>query len=175
MALSFGLGGICAGGSTIGATGPRRFDEVLVERPFHQADDGPFDPDHRVAPVVLVLRVPEPVVVQPDAAGEADPAVDDENLAVGAVVQLLERVPLRLAELPDPDAGASQPLPPLLRDLVGAHRVDDELHLHAALRGGARTPAVNCSPTRPFVVDVGLEADASSRALHGRRASAGKI
>ena len=47
----------CDGGSTIGVTGPSGFDEVLVERPLHQPDDGAFDADHRVAPVLVVLGV----------------------------------------------------------------------------------------------------------------------
>ena len=56
----------------------------------------------------LSSRVAEPLIVEPDAAGEADAAVDDENLPVGAIVQLLERYQLGLAELADLDAGGAR-------------------------------------------------------------------
>ena len=70
-----------------------------LNAPSIRRDHRTFDADHRVAPVILVLRVAQPLVVEADAAGEADASVDDQNLAVRAVVQFLERVPLRLAEL----------------------------------------------------------------------------
>ena len=41
-----------------------RLDEVLVERRFQQADDRAAHPDLRVAPVLLVLRVAQPLIVR---------------------------------------------------------------------------------------------------------------
>ena len=121
----------------------------------------------------LSSALPEPLVVQPDAAGEPDAAVDDEDLPVRTVVQLLERVPLGLAELADLDAGGLRALLPLLRNLVGAHGVDDQLDDDAALRG--RDERVGELPADgALVVDVGLEADAPLGARSRRRASGGR-
>jgi hypothetical protein len=39
-----------------------------------------------VAPVLDILAVAGPLLGDPDPAGEADPTVDDQDLAVGAVL-----------------------------------------------------------------------------------------
>ena len=49
---------------------------------------GPVDAEVGVAPLVLVAGVALPLVGDADAAGEADRLVDDQHLAVGAVVHL---------------------------------------------------------------------------------------
>ena len=54
------------------------------------ATTGPSTLEVRVAPVLGILRVAGPLVGDADAAGEADAAVDDQQLAVRAVVQAAE-------------------------------------------------------------------------------------
>ena len=56
-----------------------RLEPVVEEGRLHLGDGGALDAEVRLAPVVLVLRVPEPFVADADAAGEADAAVDDEQ------------------------------------------------------------------------------------------------
>lgn len=68
-------------------------------------DHRPFGPEMAVAPVLRVLRVAGPLRSDADAAGEADPAVDDEHFAVGAIVELVEVVPPRLVIAPDVHTG----------------------------------------------------------------------
>ena len=70
------------------------------------ATTGPFDAEVRVAPMIGVLRVATPFVGDADAAGEADLAVDDEQLAVRAVVHPLQVGPMGLVVALDLDAGA---------------------------------------------------------------------
>src|SRR5262245_46008833 len=72
----------------------RDLDPVVMKSCLHLGDSGPFDAIVRVAPVIPVLRIAGPEVRNADAAGEADPAVHDEQLAVRAVVEASERVPM---------------------------------------------------------------------------------
>ena len=65
----------------------------------------------------------------------ADLAVDDENLAVVAVVRFLNRVPAHRTIVADRHARALQPLDVLVRDVARAERVDDEVDLDAAAAG----------------------------------------
>ena len=87
-----------------------RLAEVLVERPLQQAHDRAADPDVRVAPVLLALRVAEPVVGDADASGKPDLAVDDQDLAVAAVVHFLEGIPAQRVEIADAAPRALQAL-----------------------------------------------------------------
>jgi hypothetical protein len=63
---------------------PAGLDPVLVERSFEGANGRADDPEVAVTPVVLVLRVAEPVVGDAHAAGKRDVAVDDQRLAVSS-------------------------------------------------------------------------------------------
>ena len=104
------------------------------------------------------IGIPEPVIGHTSPAGECHIAVDDENLAVGAVVDLLEGVPVHRVERADLRAGALQPL-----DVSALHRtcpdgVDDQADLHSPGRGvGERGGEV--FRDLPGVVDIGLEVD----------------
>ena len=50
----------------------------------------PPDLHLRVAPVLLAVRVAEPVIGDAGAAGESDLAVDHQDLSMRAVVHFLE-------------------------------------------------------------------------------------
>ena len=113
---------------------PGGFREVLVEGAFEEAGERTVDAHHRVPPVIRVLRVTEPLIADARSPRERHPAVHDEDLPVRAIVQFLERVPARLAEETHAHAGVTEPVGPLTRNPVGAHRVDDQVHLDAALR-----------------------------------------
>ena len=73
---------------------PVRLEPVLGKPGLQRRDRRPFDADLHVAPVVGVLALPEPLIGDPRATGEADAAVDDERLPVRPVVEPAERVPV---------------------------------------------------------------------------------
>src|SRR5450631_1810489 len=54
-----------------------------------------------VVPTIRILCVAGPLRGDADPAGERDPAVDDEQLSVGPVVQARQVRPVRWAELAD--------------------------------------------------------------------------
>ena len=78
---------------------------VLDERRLQAVDRRPLDAQVGVPPLVLVAGVAAPLLGDADAAGEADPAVDDADLAVQPVVGLERRLHQRLAEPLDLHAG----------------------------------------------------------------------
>ncbi|CAM5236337.1 hypothetical protein SCALM49S_01805 [Streptomyces californicus] len=59
---------------------------VLGERGGQSVDGGPGDLDVGVPPLALVAGVAAPLLGYPDTAGERGLLVDDEDLAVAAVV-----------------------------------------------------------------------------------------
>ena len=95
-----------------------------------------MDPELRIAPMVLVLGVTGPVIRHADAADESDLAVDDENLAVRAVVRFFQLEPLRAVEFRDVAAGAPQPLHVFVGHRARSKGIDNQIHLHAAAGGG---------------------------------------
>ena len=106
-------------------------DPVVHEHRLHLRDHRSFGAEVRVAPVRGVLRVSGPFVGDADAAGEADATVDDQQLAVRAVVEPSQLVPARLVEPAHLHARALH-----LRDLarvhlVAAEPVEQQMHLYA--------------------------------------------
>ena len=117
----------------------------------------------RIAPVLGVLRVPAPLVADPDAAGEADVAVDDQQLAMGAVVHAIEVVPAQGMELAHLHPGVAHLLELLLLHLVAADPVQQDVDLDAGAGPlGQGLGEVVADLARP--VDVGLEIDGVLRA-----------
>src|SRR6185503_2162768 len=113
----------------------------------------------RVAPVILVLRVTEPMIGDAGAAGESDFTIDDQNLAVGSIVHFFEVVPLERIEAPDVATSGLEALQILRLHAAGPNRVDNQVHMHTPpshfLESGSE---LICDFTG--VVDVGLETDA---------------
>src|SRR3954447_4104161 len=74
-------------------------DPVLAERSLQPVDDRTFDAQAGIAPVILVLRVPRPLLGQAESADVADAAVDDRFLSMIAVVE-------------PPEVGKGRPMKP---------------------------------------------------------------
>src|SRR6185369_5854589 len=85
----------------------RLLDPVLAERALHAIDDRAGDADADVAPVILVLRVPGPFFGDAEAAEVTDASVDDDDLAVIAVVQSSKVADAQRMELAHLHAGVA--------------------------------------------------------------------
>ena len=110
---------------------------------------GPVDAEVGVAPLALVARVALPLVGDADAAGEADRLVDDQHLAVGAVVDRPEPEP---AHRPEPAHAARRPLHVVDERRVhrsGAPGVEQHAHPHAGLRAARRARRRTRCRSRP--------------------------
>ena len=96
----------------------------------------------------------------------ADFAVDDENLAVRAVVDFFDRIPGRRIEFGDVATRLAQPVEVLLLHRAGADRIDDEVDQHTAPRRALERVG---ELVRDFtgIVDVGLEADSTTGGVDG--------
>ena len=110
--------------------------EATLQRPH----GGPLDANLQITPVFVVLRVAGPVIGNAGAAGIADAAVDDQRLAVGAVVDAAQPrnangvVPREVAP------AVFQDLDDLVADALGADGIEQELDLEAALVLRRRAP-----------------------------------
>ena len=63
-----------------------RLHPVVEESRLHLRDDRPFHAVVRIAPLLRCRGVAVPLIGNADAAGETDLAIDDEELAMRAVV-----------------------------------------------------------------------------------------
>ena len=145
-----------------------RLDPVVVERRLELRHDRSFDPEVGLAPVVGILAVALPVVGDADPAGEGDLPVDDEQLAVRAVVQPPEVIPAQRPIALHAHAGVLHQVEQRRVHLDAAGPVDDDRHRHAG--AGAFGQGLGHLPSdlaRP--VDVGLEADGRAGGAHRRQ------
>ena len=110
---------------------------------------GPAHPEVRVAPLVRVAGVALPLVGDAHSAGEAHLLVDDQDLAVGAVVQL-ERP--ESSERTEPPHHALRPrsMVAIRRavDGAGTERIEEDAHPDAGARPAASRWARSV-PIRP--------------------------
>src|SRR6185369_1735449 len=120
---------LVAGQDLAGGVGP-----VFAEDRLHLRRYRTGGPHHRVAPLLGVAGVAEPVVGDAEAAGEAHRAVDDQDLAV--------RPPTDLVNTPEPDGMVDVDLGARLLHAVedspgvaAAGAVHQHAHLDAAPRG----------------------------------------
>jgi hypothetical protein len=67
-----------------------RFDPVVHKNRLHLRDDWTFGLIVTLAPMRFVLRIAEPLASHSHAARESDPAINDQELAMSAVVQTAE-------------------------------------------------------------------------------------
>ena len=81
-------------------------DPVVEKRRLHLRGDGTGDLEVHVAPVLGILGVARPLIRDPDAAGEAQRSIDDQDLAMRAVIQSAERVPAHAVIALDLDPAA---------------------------------------------------------------------
>src|SRR3954447_14021967 len=95
-------------------------DPVLAERALQPVHDRTFDAQPGIAPVILVLRMPGPLLGQTKSADVADAAVDDRFLAMVAIIEpskIRERGPMKAHQL---HAGIEHQLPQLFVHFVSA-------------------------------------------------------
>ncbi|MNR03430.1 hypothetical protein D3C85_1193210 [compost metagenome] len=128
-------------------------DPVVEEDRLHLGHHGAFDLEMRVAPMLGVLGVAGPFRRNAHAAGEADPAVDDQELPVGTVVELAKRVPVHRVIALQGNAGVRHDVQHGVVHLLASHPVQQDMHLHAGLRAfGQRLRELPANLARP--VDV---------------------
>ena len=141
-------------------------DPVVHERRLHLRNRGPFDAVVRVAPVLRRFGVAIPVVGDTDAAGEADLAVHDQELAVRAVVHAREVVPAKWMVVLYLDTRGYHAVDEAGLHFLAADPVDQDMDRDAGLRAlGQGIDECAADLARP--VDVRLEADGLLRALDG--------
>src|ERR671910_849093 len=148
---------ICEPGTRMRMSTPRSAASTSASanagRGTKSANHGAAQADVCVAPVVRVLGVAGPLLGDTDAAGEPDLPVHDQELAVGAVLEPLDRVGLRRPEEAHLNAGLAHLLDQLAIHLGRADRVED----HVALYAGARLVAERLRHLdRDFAAPVGV-------------------
>lgn len=144
----------------------RDFQPVVHENSLHLGDGRALDLEMGVAPVVGILAGACPLGRNAHTAGEAGFAVNDQQLAVGAVVHARQVVPVRLVELADLHAGRFHFLQKRVIDLGAAHPVQQHMHLDAG-PGAFRQCIGKLAPDIARPVDVGFKGDAALRAPDG--------
>ncbi len=122
--------------------------------------------------MALRVGVAEPVVGDADAAGESDLAVDDEQLAVSAMVGPRDRVPAQGVVPLDADAVALHEEGQVFGHLRGADGIQHDVDFHAGPRPFRQRLGEGAADFA-IPVDVELEVDRSLRAAdrgqHGRK------
>ncbi|MCY1291616.1 hypothetical protein D9M70_408110 [compost metagenome] len=68
-------------------------DPVVQKDRLHLSHHRPLDLKMRVAPVLRILGMASPLRSNTNTAGEANFAIDNQELSVGAVIELSKRVP----------------------------------------------------------------------------------
>jgi hypothetical protein len=109
-------------------------EPVLREAGLLRQRRRPFDARHHVPPFGGMARLVEPVIGDAGAAGEGDAAVDDDRLAVGAVVRAPDGVPADGAVPGQFAAARLQHAEDLLADGRRADRIHEQLDGNARAR-----------------------------------------
>src|SRR4029078_12302756 len=99
-------------------------EPVLRDDALDVRHDWPLDPRHHVAPHRLSPGALEPPVRHARAADERDAAIDDEQLAMGAIVEARQAVPLHAPIPLDTAAGAGQLLSHRAKGAEAAARIE---------------------------------------------------
>ena len=148
-------------------------EPVLREAGLQRPHRRPLDPDLQIAPVLVVLRVAGPVIGNAGAAGEADAAVDDQRLAMRAVVDAPQVIPADRVVPRDMAAAVVEDPQDLVADARRADRIEQDLDADAARRRGGQR-AREGQPDLAGPVDVGLDGDRVARPARSPRASPGR-
>src|SRR5258706_14185237 len=99
--------------------------------------------------------MPEPAIVDAHAAGETNPAVDDEQLARRAVVDVwLDLPPVLAAVEVELHARVAQPLAIVVAEMQAAHAVEQRMDFYSGARALRQRvdELVADVPRRPDVV-----------------------
>ena len=134
-------------------------EPVLRRHALQRRDDRSFDARHRVAPRACACRSRLDVGIRPPvgdagAADERHASVDDEQLAVRAVVDPRQRVPPQPLVRLDPAPGLAQPAHRPAPQAEAADRVDDDGHVDARCGPRSDSASMNWSAIRPGLEDV---------------------
>src|SRR5688572_21385272 len=85
----------------------------------------------RVPPMVRILRVARPYIRNADSAGVAYLAIDDQQLAVGPIIEPADRIPVRTVIAPDLDTCLFHLGDIRILHLAAADPVDQNVHFDA--------------------------------------------
>src|SRR5688572_19524969 len=107
--------------------GDPQIDECRLKAFRHR----PCNLEHQIAPVVRVLRMPEPDVRYGHAACKAHLAVNDDCAAMRPAMESRQLAELRGTKLVDFTAGGNEGLEILIRDFDTAEAVEEHAHCHA--------------------------------------------
>src|SRR5690606_856347 len=109
----------------------RVLEPVLREYGLERVDDGAAHADAEVPNALQLVRVAEPGIDDTVAADEARAAVDDDELAMVAVVVNADVLPARRMMKPEVAAGLLEPLLRLGAHVLAAAAVDEHAHRDA--------------------------------------------
>ncbi len=111
-----------------------------------------------VPPLGRISRVPQPAIRDSYPAGEADPPIDDHDLAVSPMVSLPEMGPPRPIVDHHPRAGLAHRLDKFLVHLQTPVPIKDDVHLDPVPRSLRQRPGESVRDVaRP--INVGFEID----------------
>ena len=136
----------------------RGLDPVVHEDGLHLRHHRAKNAEMGVTPLALVLRRAAPLVGDADASRETCLSIDNQHLAVRAIVQARQIPPLRLVIPHDLDTRGFHGRQCSFVHLHAADPVQQHMHFHAS---GCAFGQCGCKffPDRPRPVDVGLECD----------------
>src|SRR5262249_19004510 len=103
---------------------------VIHEDTLHLADNRAFNAEFRVTPVRVFGGVAEPFIRQTDPADKSDFSINDQSLAMGAMVPGPAIPRIHLVEDFQFDTGIPELLPVGMLKLESAKTVDDAMNLH---------------------------------------------
>src|SRR5256885_3307744 len=107
------------------------------------------------------IGFPPPFARDPPPASEPDLAIDDQQLSMGAVVQLLSAGPviqLEVMKLDDLRTSVAHLFYVLLIDLFGANDIENDMHFHA-IGGTLRQRVGELLSDFASPIDVSFELD----------------
>jgi hypothetical protein len=112
----------------------RLFDPILCKHGLQRVRDRPFEAHTRVPPMFGIRAVAEPLVGDAVAERVADAAVDDQQLAMRAVIEPAKIPPARLTVTGELGTASLQALELRLAGLRSAEGVDEHAHFHPGTR-----------------------------------------
>ena len=109
----------------------RRVAPVLGEGGLEQVDHGAFEPQVRLSPVSRLPAVAFPPAADPGPARETHPSVDDQDSAVIAVIDALDRERVQRMKPRELTACVPHGGSVLLGHVARADRIEEDVHAHS--------------------------------------------
>src|SRR6185295_17865366 len=120
-----------------GRNAVRLLDPILHEYRLQRARDRPFQAHTRIAPVILVFAVAQPLIGDAVTERVADRAIENEEFAMRAMVEAPQVPPRRTAVLVQVHTGVFQFFESRAGRAGSAERIDEQTHLYSRPRLGA--------------------------------------